>query len=267
MDVRHFSISAHGLYRGGSHGFARDITERKFQETKRTIMQQVREAVWSMVDAHDIQQVLEAIRTGLDTMGVSYDHCAVSVVDTTEPPMLRTYNSFGSSRISQRGEWMITESEGYTSRIHSIWRRGHTARRVDLQILDPANELVLLSELYGPVRCVIDMPFSFGTLTILSAVADAFSDRDTSFFEELAEALSEGFRRMEDLQELARSEKRYRTLVETPNFVVMLLDADGNYLYVSPQIEQWLGYSPDRGLLSDIGLPPGHRSSRRCRCH
>ena len=159
--------------------------------------------------------------------------------------MLRTYSSFDSSEISQRGEWMITESEGYASRIYSIWRRGRTARRVDLQILDPANELVLLSELYGPVRCVIDMPFSFGTLTILSAVADAFSHRDTSFFEELAEALSEGFRRMEDLQELARSEKRYRTLVETPNFVVMLLDADGNYLYVSPQIEQWLGYSPE----------------------
>ena len=49
---------------------------------------------------------------------------------------------------------------------------------------------------------------------------------------------------MEDLQQMAFSERRYRTLVETPNFVVMLLDADGNYLYVSPQIEEWLGYSP-----------------------
>lgn len=101
MDVRHFSISAHGLYRGGSfvgtHGVARDITDRKFQETKRGIMQQVREAVWSMVSAEDIQQVLEAIRTGLDTMGISYDHCAVNVVDTTEPPMLRSYSSFGAS--------------------------------------------------------------------------------------------------------------------------------------------------------------------------
>ena len=33
--------------------------------------------------------------------------------------------------------------------------------------------------------------------------------------------LSEGFRRVEDLQQLALSEQRYRTLVETPNFVVM----------------------------------------------
>jgi len=95
MDVRHFSISAHGLYRGGSyvgtHGVARDITEHKFHERKRGIMQRVREAVWNMVNAEDIQQVLEAIRTGLDTMGVSYQHCAVNVVDTTEPPMLNTY--------------------------------------------------------------------------------------------------------------------------------------------------------------------------------
>ena len=41
MDVRHFAISASGLYRGGdfigTHGVARDITERKYQETKRVV--------------------------------------------------------------------------------------------------------------------------------------------------------------------------------------------------------------------------------------
>jgi len=95
------------------------------------------------------------------------------------------------------------------------------------------------------VRSIIDVPFSFGTLTVNSAIADAFGERDLSFFEELAEALFEGFRRMEDLQQLALSEQRYRTLVETPNFVVMLLDTEGNYLYVSPQIQQWLGYTPE----------------------
>ncbi len=258
LDVRHFSISALGLYRGGAfvgtHGVARDITERKFHERKRGIMQQVREAVWNMVSAEDIQQVLEAIRTGLDGMGVSYDHCAINVIDITEPPMLRSYSSFGSAGISKRGEWMITESEGYASRVHAIWRRGRTARRVDLEALDPSKELAQLTELYGAVRSVIDVPFSFGTLTILAGAAAAFSDRDAAFVEELAEALSEGFRRMEDLQELARSEKRYRTLVETPNFVVMLLDSDGNYLYVSPQIENWLGYTPD-----DFYRSPGFR--------
>jgi len=88
-------------------------------------------------------------------------------------------------------------------------------------------------------------PFSHGTLSVNSTVPNAFSERDINFIRELAEALSEGFRRMEDLEQMAQSEQRYRTLVETPNFVVMLLDPEGNYLYVSPQIENWLGYTAE----------------------
>ena len=45
-------------------------------------------------------------------------------------------------------------------------------------------------------------------------------------------------------QELTRSEQRYRTLVETPDLIVMLRDAEGRYLYVSPQIETWTGATP-----------------------
>ena len=82
-------------------------------------------------------------------------------------------------------------------------------------------------------------------LTVNSTIPDPFSERDLEFANELAEAISDGFWRVEDLQQLALSEKRYRTLVETPNFIVMLLDPEGNYLYVSPQIEDWLGYSAD----------------------
>ncbi|MBL7041133.1 MAG: PAS domain S-box protein [Pirellulaceae bacterium] len=267
MDVRHFSFSAHGLYRGsdfvGTHGVARDITERKYQERKRTVMQKVRVGVWSMTTADEIHQVLEAIHQGLDSMGVTYQHCAVNVVDPGEPPMLRTYSSYGSEGISKRGEWMVTDSERYASRAYGIWRRGVAVNRVDLERLDPAKELVSLTEQFGTLRSAVDTPFSHGTLTVTSTVASAFSERDLSLFEELAEVLSEGFRRVEDLQQMAMSERRYRTLVETPNFVVMLLDPEGNYLYVSPQIEAWLGYSPaafyqDAALVSMIVHPDDH---------
>ena len=56
---------------------------------------------------------------------------------------------------------------------------------------------------------------------------------------------SEGFQRMEDLQHLAHSEERYRMLVETPDYVVMLVDLEGSYLYISPQTQSWLGYAPE----------------------
>ena len=248
MDVRHFAITASGLYQGGdfvgTHGVARDITERKYQEKKRIVLQEVREAVWGMVGAEDISQVLEAIRHSLETMGIPFQHCAVNVVAMEEPPMLHWYSSYGSSGISKRGEWMIGDTQSYAGTIAEIWRRAVPDYRRDLRKQDPHVESGRLAELYGAVRSVIDVPFSYGTLTIVSVVANAFSDRDVSFFQELAEALSEGFRRMEDLQQLALSEQRYRTLVETPNFVVMLLDSEGKYVYVSPQIEQWLGYTP-----------------------
>ena len=68
-------------------------------------MQQVREGVWSMTTAEQIQQVLEAIRQGLDAMAVTYQHCAVNIVDPGEPPMLHTYSSYGSEGITKRGEW------------------------------------------------------------------------------------------------------------------------------------------------------------------
>ena len=249
MDVRHFAISASGLYRGndfvGTHGVARDITERKYQETKRLVLQQVREAIWGMVSADDITLVLEAIRRGLESMGMPFQHCAVNVVDMGEPRMLACYSSYGSTGIARRGEWMITDSDSYPGTVAQIWRAGTPDYRCDLGRGDPRGEAQRLSELFGPLRCLIDVPFSYGTLTVTSRVPNAFADRDISFFQELAEALTEGFRRMEDLQQLALSEERYRTLVETPNFVVMLLDAEGNYLYVSPQIENWLGYTPE----------------------
>ena len=248
MDIRHFAITASGLYRDGdyvgTHGVARDITERKYQENRRIVVHQVRDVVWSMLEVEDITQVLEAIRRALETMGIRFQHCAVNVVDMGDPPMLSCYSSYGSTGISKRGEWMI-DTDQYASRVAEIWRSEMLDYRRDLDKSDPRNERGRLNELFGPLRCIVDVPFSYGTFSVHSRAADAFSDRDIVFFGELAEALSEGFHRREDLKQLALSEQRYRTLVETPNFVVMLLDPEGNYLYVSPQIEEWLGYRPE----------------------
>ena len=50
-------------------------------------------------------------------MGAAFQHCAVNVIDMEEPPMLRCYDSHGSSGISKRGEWMLGDSESYAGTV------------------------------------------------------------------------------------------------------------------------------------------------------
>ncbi len=249
MDIRHFPLSASGLYQDetfiGTHGVARDITERKYQETKRQALQQMRETVWSMASPDDTLRVLDVVRECLDIMQVDFAHCSVHVIDISDPPTLQTYSIYESAGISKRGELMVADEGGLGHTLVEIWQRGAPAYCRDLQTQDTYQDPERIAALYGPVHTIIDVPFSHGTLTVCSDRPNAFPPRSIWFFQELAETLSEGFRRMEDLQQLAQSEQRYRTLVETPNFVVMLIDGEGNYLYLSPQIRDWLAHAPE----------------------
>ena len=80
----------------------------------------------------------------------------------------------------------------------------------------------------------------------------------------MAAALSEGFRRFEDLDQLAASEQRYRTLVETPNLGVMLIEPSGRYIYASPKIEELTGYTPEDFRRDwKTGLRLAHPDERR----
>ena len=47
------------------------------------------------------------------------------------------------------------------------------------------------------------------------------------------------------IAELESSERRYRTLVETPSLGIVLMDRRGRYLYVSPKMEELTGYPLD----------------------
>ena len=253
IDMRHFALSASGLYDGddfiGTHGVARDVTERKYYDSRYKALQKVRERVWTMVNSDDLQHVLDGIRLGLETVRIPFHHCSINVLDMSDPPMMYTYSSFGTDAISKQGEWMVSDADQFTVSTAEIWRRNETAYRRDLKVEDLYSERDSMSELYGSVSSIVDVPFSHGTLSVNSTEADAFSDQDIEFLQDLAEVLAEGFRRVDDLEQMAQSENRYRTLVETPNFVVLLLDAEGNYLYVSPQIENWLGYTAEEFYL------------------
>ena len=220
-------------------GFARDITGRRRQEKRRRVVQRVREEVWKMRQRKDIEKVLLAIGDGLNELGLSYQNCGINVVD------LRGEGPVTDGRsLKREGGWLTSDTTTAGDLVTGWWRAGELVYRRDLEAEDPYDERRYL-QTHAPIRSVVDIPFSHGTLAINSVEPDAFSEQELEILQELATVLSEGFRRIEDLQQLALSEERYRTLVETPDFVVMQVDPQMRLLYVSPQIEDWLGYQPE----------------------
>gem|GEM_PF-4382303 len=60
-----------------------------------------------------------------------------------------------------------------------------------------------------PIRSVLDVPFTHGSLAVNSPEPNAFSERHTAVLQQLAGVISEGFQRLEDLRKL---EERNREL-------------------------------------------------------
>ena len=53
---------------------------------------------------------------------------------------------------------------------------------------------------------------------------------------------------------LRKNEERFRSLIEHAADVVTILNADGTIRYISPSVEQWLGYSPEELVGQPLAL-------------
>ncbi len=241
--VRYFEINRRLVFAGDnivrSEGIARDITEQKIEDLRRQVVQEVREEVWEMGDCGDYDRLLVAIRDGLQALEIPFENCGINVVERKER------NAVMRSRtLTRDGGWLTSDTAKAGDLINVWWRQGEVVYRPDVEEEDRYGELSYM-QTRARIRAIVDVPFSHGTLAISSTIPGVFGAGDIALLNDLANVLSEGFHRLEDLRNLALSEERYRTLVETPDFIVMLLQPNGIYEYVSPQVEQWIGYAPE----------------------
>ena len=239
IDLSVFPVTADSEKTQRFVGFARDVTERKREDLHRQVFQQLREQVLMMHGEADLDGVLTALEEGLHVLGIDHQNCGINLLDvSTDPPTMRSRST------KPGGGWMESNTPRAVTAVHKMWQRGQPTYRRDLQADDAFDERPYL-QTYAPIRSVVDLPFSHGTLALNSVTPAAFTDADLLLLQEMAGVLSSGFQRIDDLRRLALSEARYRTLIETPDFIVFLLDPAGNYIYVTPRVYEWLGLSPE----------------------
>jgi len=103
------------------------------------------------------------------------------------------------------------------------------------------------------LRCILNMPHQKGVLTLRSVRPDVFSDSDIIFIQTVAETLSIGIARIEDLEALEirnsaleESEGKYRTLFETMSQGIVYQNADGAIISANPSAQRILGLTLDQ---------------------
>ena len=121
--------------------------------------------------------------------------------------------------------------------------------------------LELVERADGETVLEVQMHTAFGTLRWFEVVAvDMHHEPEISGVVVTAREITE---RKRAEQQLARSEARFRALVQHSTDVVAVLDGDGMVNYVSPSVQRILGYRPDQLVNREFAMivTPGSRSN------
>ncbi|MBT3346506.1 MAG: PAS domain S-box protein [Gemmatimonadetes bacterium] len=174
-----------------------DVTQQVRQENRQHVLASIRDQIWQMETGEEIHPTLSAVWEGLKQLGVPLMYCSINLLQEDATPDEQEAYS-----INPAGEWYRRPlASPAFDMLMQCWRDQELIHRPDLETADPFNER---DHLRVPLRSIVDVPFSQGTLAVSSTQPEAFSPADLEVLQQIARVLSEGFGRQEDLRRLGR---------------------------------------------------------------
>ncbi|MFT5373691.1 MAG: PAS domain S-box-containing protein [Candidatus Latescibacterota bacterium] len=197
-EVALFPLESAGGESRGHLLMLQDISERKRLEAGDSVSRQMREDIWGMERGEDIDKVLQHSYAMLQALGVPFAYCGLNIFDPNSASL--KYSSYELDAGGQRvGEHITYEHSNEL--ISGVWRSGQPLYRPDLHNDDAYGERAVIDEMFAAeIRCVIDVPFSHGTLAANSTQVDAFPAVAVESIKLVADLLSEAFRRCDDIR-------------------------------------------------------------------
>lgn len=195
-DVVWISTSAAPIEADAGGGVAvafEDITERRARQRQEALLSRIRGAVWQLDSASQTGDLLELLGIVLRDSGIPCDAFGVNVVEDAEAQRVRSFTLEASGEIRD-----VILPPGAARTVLDMWQQGQIVHRPDLRQDDPFGELRRWPAEETAPATIIDVPFSHGTFAANSGEARAFVDQ-IGMLEAVAEVLSEGFRRLDDL--------------------------------------------------------------------
>lgn len=186
------------------------VSESSWLDMRRHVTQSVREAIWRMEHSEDMEQVMLALRAGLQRLSLPFYAYGVNVLlSAPETGYVTCYTHVGDALKTLR----LDATRPGVAALQKFWQGQRIVYRPNLDMDDPYDEAARLRRGLGAhIRSVVDIPFSFGTFAVNSVEAAAFDEVDLDILRDMANALDEGFRRKQDLQRLEDAVRRANEL-------------------------------------------------------
>ena len=191
----------------------RKQAEEVLRDQEVALMQQVRQqetllninqAVQEMTQASDLEHVLEVCLAEMGKIGLDVQSVAVHRIIDPKQKIIETF------RVGPEGALSVFDRRRGAS-LTRIWQTGQFDYIQDFNTDNAENIEYFRSKFNDlPLQSFLDVPFSQGVISVHSVNANAFSDADAGDVKTIAEVLSVGFSRLEDLEEL---EVRNRELI------------------------------------------------------
>ena len=164
---------------------------------------QVSHAVQQMTRPEHLEVVVAAGREQLMVLNMSFVAIAVHRLLDPETYTFESYEVMPSGQINR----LVRDLPN----VYRMWQQQKTIYREnlieDMGGLTPVG-LEGMSARYGVgIRCILDIPHARGTLALLSDKISAFSETEVLFLESIAEQVSIGITRLDDLERLEAQNK------------------------------------------------------------
>ncbi|RLI82849.1 hypothetical protein DRP07_04450 [Archaeoglobales archaeon] len=219
-----------------------EITERRRVERALRVLSRVNQAV---LQAEDEKGLLESVCRIIVNEGYIYSWIGYAEKDKTVRPM-------ASAGLN-----------GYASRIEVTWDEsetgmGPTGRAIRERIPSIARDIAT-DKTFQPWReealkrgyaSSIALPLIhkdevFGALNVYSDEKDAFDEEESSLLREVAENLAYGIAMLREKKEMERIERLYKTLIENTGTGMILLDKEGNIIFVNEEVTRETGFAKE----------------------
>ena len=161
-------------------------------------LQRVRNEILEMKEAAGWEQVLSSLHSELGRL-VEFWFCSIQFIDRLAGQFTYYTTYFSPEDWHLQGRKQLPLTPGLKQVVETgsnLYRRTRA-------------EVERLQDDVGPeVQCIVDVPFLGGTVAINSIRENAFSDQDIAVLERFAQVISEGYRRLQDLKDLALAQQR-----------------------------------------------------------